>query len=75
MRYFSDDMRHLVCLPYSVTNLHAMARDLGIARCWFHAGRFPHYDVPKRRIGEIAARTERVSPRVILGICKGTVTE
>lgn len=41
-------MRHLVCVPYSVENLHAMADALGIKRCWFHAdASYPHYDIPE----------------------------
>lgn len=72
MRYFSDIRRHLVCYPYSVDNLHAMAKDLGILPCWFHASaKHPHYDIPKRRIKEIAAKTEVVSERTILMITKG----
>lgn len=70
MTYYSDDARHLVCAPYSIENLHAMAADLGIARCWFHAGKPPHYDIPKRRVEEIRARTVQVSRREILTICK-----
>ena len=64
-------MRHLVCLPYSVAGLHAMAADLGIKRCWYHAGRYPHYDIPKRRIAEITARCELVSGRTILKVVRG----
>lgn len=71
MRFFSDGHRHLVCLPYSVENLHEMARRLGIKRCWFHAGRLAHYDIPKRRIAEITAKTERVTGREIVEIIKG----
>lgn len=74
MRYLCDGMRHLVCLPFSVENLHAMAVDLGIKRCWFHrgaGGRYPHYDIPKRRVAEITARCEVVSAREILTIMKG----
>lgn len=71
MRVFSDSLRHLVCYPYSVAGLHRMAARLKIARCWFHSGRFPHYDIPKRRIAEIHALTEVVDGRVILAICKG----
>lgn len=71
MRFFSDSQRHLVCWPYSVEALHKMANALGIKRCWFHAGRLAHYDIPKKRIAEIAAKTEVVSPRVILSIIKG----
>lgn len=72
MRYFCDDMRHLVCVPYSEVNLHAMADDLGIKGCWFHSrASYMHYDIPKRRIAEITARCELVSGRTILAIVKG----
>jgi FMN phosphatase YigB (HAD superfamily) len=70
LTYYSDTMRHLVCVPYNEHNLHAMALRLGIKRCWFHRGRFPHYDIPKRRLVEIRARTVQVSSRRILEICK-----
>ena len=69
LRYYSDDRRHLVCVPYTLGNLARMAADLGLKRCWFHAGRHPHYDIPKRRMEEIAARTIHVTPRAILAIC------
>lgn len=65
-------MRHLICVPYSIENLHRMAEDLGIKRCWFHSGAsYPHYDIPKRRIAEITAKCELVSARHILAIIKG----
>ena len=48
-----------------------MAADLGIKRCWFHSGRHPHYDIPKRRIAEITAKCELVSEREILRIIRG----
>lgn len=64
-------MRHLVCVPYSITNLHAMAADLGLKRCWYHSGAsYPHYDIPKLRVSEIQARCTVVSPRDILTIVK-----
>lgn len=72
MIYYRDRMRHLVCIPYSVENLHKMAEDLGIKRCWFHAGTKPHYDIPKRRVDEIAKRSNCVSSRVILKIVQGS---
>lgn len=74
MTYYSDNSRHLVCFPFSVENLHEMARVLSINRCWFHASpRFPHYDIPKKRLSEIAAKTTVVSSRMILKICKGEI--
>jgi FMN phosphatase YigB (HAD superfamily) len=60
-------MRHLVCEPYSIENLHKMAIDLGIKRCWFHKD---HYDIPKRRINEIAEKAILISPKQILQIIK-----
>jgi hypothetical protein len=63
MKYLTDGKRHLICDPYSIENLHRMADDLGIKRCWFHKD---HYDIPKRRIKEIEARCEIVSSREIV---------
>lgn len=71
MRFFYDHLRHLVCHPYSVTNLHAMAASLDIKRCWFHRSHFAHYDVPRRDVGRIANLAEKVSPRELLRIIKG----
>jgi hypothetical protein len=59
-RYFCDRGRHLVCRPYGIPELHAMAQALGIKRCWYHGGKHPHYDIPKRRIAEIQARATLV---------------
>lgn len=72
MKFYHDIMRHLVCVPYSVENLHAMAIELGIKRCWFHSHKdHPHYDIPKRRMATIAERSTLVSPRQVLAITKG----
>lgn len=71
MRYFCDEARHLICVPYSVENLHATAADLNIKRCWFHANAsYAHYDIPKRRVAEITAKCTLVSSREILSIVK-----
>ena len=66
--YFYDNKRHLVCIPYSKENLHLMAKDLGIKRHWFHSGKSPHYDIPKRKMGDISSRCVLASPRQILAI-------
>jgi len=68
--YYYDRMRHLICVPYSIENLHTMADDLGIGRHWFHGGKYPHYDIPKRRIEEIAAKVVLIAPRALLMIIK-----
>lgn len=62
-------MRHLVCKPYSIENLHEMADALNIKRCWHHKN---HYDIPKRRIEEIAGKATLVSSREILAIINPT---
>lgn len=72
MQYFCDDSRHLVCTPYSIDNLHLMANDLDIKRCWYHSkSKYPHYDIPKRQIERIKSRCHIVSSRNILSIVKG----
>lgn len=72
VRFICDgDGRHLICIPYTVENLHQMAVDLGIKRCWFHAkASYPHYDIPLRRIEEIKQKCEVVSSRELVRIMK-----
>ena len=68
MEYLCDkEGRHLICVPYSIENLHKMAEDLNIKRCWFHKN---HYDIPKRRIEEISNKCKIVSTREIVKIIK-----
>lgn len=74
MTYYCDNKRHLVCVPYSVENLHKMAEDLGIKKCWYHSGDKPHYDIPKKRIQEITAKCTVVSQTDIVKIINGSVT-
>jgi len=61
-----------LCVPYSVENLHKMAKALDIKKAWFHGGEYPHYDIPKKRIAEIQAKCTVVRGREILAIIKGT---
>ena len=68
MKYYTDTKRHLVCIPYSIENLHKMAKNLNIKQCWFHGN---HYDIPKRRIAEIEAQCEIVSSKTIVKIIRG----
>jgi len=65
IEYFCDSKRHLVCKPYSLDNLHKMAKDLDIKRCWFHK---THYDLPKGRIREITNKCILVPTKEILKI-------
>lgn len=70
LEFISDDKRHLICVPYSIDNLHRMAQRLNIARCWFHSGRFPHYDIPKKRVEEIRNKTSVIQSKELLMIIK-----
>ena len=47
-----------------------MAEDLKIKKCWFHNSRWPHYDIPKKRIDEIQAKVEVVSSKELLSLIK-----
>jgi hypothetical protein len=67
MRYLTDGKRHLICDPYSIENLHRMADDLDIKRCWFHKD---HYDIPKNRIAEIETKCEIISSKEIVKIAR-----
>lgn len=67
MKYYCDNKRHLVCVPYSIENLHMMAKFLSIKKCWFHKD---HYDIPKKRIDEIQSKCEIVTDREILMIIR-----
>lgn len=67
LTYYCDNKRHLVCKPYSIENLHRMANELNIKKCWFHK---THYDIPKRRIDEIQSKCTIVSPKEIVNIIK-----
>lgn len=68
MKYVTDRKRHLICVPYSIENLHKMAENLNIKRCWFHKD---HYDIPIKRQKEIEDLCEIVSPKDIVRIIKG----
>lgn len=68
IQYFCDNARHLVCKPYSIENLHLMARQLNIKRCWFHKN---HYDIPKTRKEDIIEKCTVVSSKDIVRIIRG----
>ncbi len=65
MIYYCDSKRHLVCKPYSIKNLHQMAEELNINKCWFHKD---HYDIQKKRLEEIMLKCRVVSPKRIFNI-------
>lgn len=70
MKYYCDNNRHLICVPYSIENLHKMANELDIKRGWYHGGDKPHYDIPKKRIQEIKSKCILITSKEILMIIK-----
>ena len=68
LTYVTDGKRHLVCLPYSVENLHRMADELNIKRVWYHKN---HYDIPLKRQTEIESLCLHVSSKEIVLIIRG----
>jgi Protein of unknown function (DUF4031) len=67
MLYLTDRKRHLICYPYSIDNLHKMAKDLNIKKCWFHKN---HYDIPKKRVEEIESKCLFISSKLIIKIIR-----
>ena len=67
LTFVTDRKRHLICVPYSIENLHQMAKQLGIKECWFHKN---HYDIPKQRIEEIENKCKIVSKENLVEIIK-----
>lgn len=67
LTYVTDGKRHLICVPYSIENLHRMAEELGIKKCWFHKN---HYYIPKTRIEEIESQCTMVGKEQIVEIIK-----
>lgn len=73
LTYYCDRKRHLVCKPYSIENLHRMARELQIGTHFFEIskfGRLPHYDIPAKRMDEIMAQCIIVTRYEIVKIIK-----
>ena len=68
MKYYCDSSRHLICVPYSLENLHLMMDELNINKCWLHND---HVDIPKKRIQEITEKCILVSSKEIVKIIKG----
>lgn len=67
MMYYTDGNRHLICVPYSIENLHKMAATLNIKRHWFHKN---HYDIPVRRKSEIESKCEIITSKELIKIIK-----
>lgn len=67
MIYLTDRKRHLTCVPYNINNLHKMAKNLNINRCFFHKN---HYDIPIKRIKQIEEKCSVITSKEIVKIIK-----
>lgn len=45
-----------------------MAQNLQINKCWYHKGKFPHYDIPKKRIEEITNKCKIITSQELVTI-------
>ena len=72
IKYVCDNGRHLICEPYTIENLHIMAKELDIRRHWFHKSKsgLYHYDIPKKRVEEIKSKCEVVETKEIIRIIR-----
>lgn len=76
LTFYCDIKRHLICVPYSVENLHKMAEILGIKRGWYRSkgkNYHPHYDIPKKRIEGIQSKCVIISKKELFLIIKNSI--
>lgn len=67
LKYVTDGKRHLICVPYSIENMHQMARELLIKKFWFQKN---HYIIPESREVEIEKKCKKVSQAEIKEIIR-----
>lgn len=71
--FYCDNARRLVCMPYSLANLHTMAARLGIKRHYYYSNDgLAHYTIPKRRRAELELKCTMVTAFDIGAIKRGT---
>lgn len=73
LEYLCDNKRHLICIPYSISNLHKMSEDLGIPKHFYHKkgqNIHPHYDIPAKRLKDIQSKCRIISSKELLIIIK-----
>lgn len=68
MKYLTDGKGHLVCYPYSKSNLDEMAKNLNIDSRFFHK---THFDIPYSRRDEIEPLCETIQLKDMIKIING----
>lgn len=75
LTFLTDGKYHLICKPFTISNLHKMANILNIDKCHFEYsahGHLPHYDIPRKRKHEIEEKCVFVKWREIVEIIKSS---
>jgi len=65
---FVTDKKHLICVPYSIENLHKTAEEFKIDVCWFKKNHYFIGGYPEETIEEIAKKCKIVSQANIVEI-------
>lgn len=65
-----DSKKRLVCMPYSVSNLHTVAKTLGMKRGLFRSS---HYAVPASKLVEIQQKSVIITATQANMIIKGEI--
>ena len=60
--FLTDGRKNLICVPYSVENLHSMAHDLGIPTRYFDRDK---YKIPDVIRDDVEEKCEMVSSQTI----------
>lgn len=60
--YLTDGRKNIICLPYSIENLHQMAKELGMNEKYFNKD---HYVVPDHMVDEIEDKCGKVSTQTL----------
>lgn len=65
-----SDGVHVVSSDGDPKTLKKLMRENGIKDCWYHAGKYPHYDLPKRMRNKSWPFLFAVSSKTIIEIVK-----
>ena len=56
--YLTDGRKNVICIPYSIENLHKMADDLGMKKKYFKKD---HYEIPDDMVSEVEDKCDVVT--------------
>lgn len=71
LEYYCDNQGHLVCLPYTIDNLHQMANELGLDQSHFKSHpKHAHYLISDNQKDTIMPQCHLVSSKHIIYIVR-----